>query len=209
MRKTADLVLIILAALVLINMPAFKGLSIIQLNRPSDLPVGADPGGALGIIGLDQGLSGAIAIGSGAGSADRYIGTIANNFDFPVQLVTEVAITAVIIRSGGNPRWQNTSIFFDKVSINNVRVRVATLSYANFGVGTSTQVMTTGAIVLTPGETLVVSLDRNSRLHQRDNIGSFQAEAFFSIIGSRTGDENISFTIRPINNLRKQYFAIQ
>lgn len=205
MRKTAGLVLIILTVLVLTNMPAFKGLSVIQLNRPSDLPVGEDPGGALGIVGLDQGLNGAIIISGNAASDDRYMGTITNNFDFPIQLNITLVIRAVIT-GRGNPRWQNINIFFDKDSNNGV-IRVATLNFTEVSLGSSEQQRMTDVIVLNPGEALIVSLDRNSRLFQNNNINFFQADASFYIAGSSSGDENISFTIEPIDDLRKQYIT--
>jgi hypothetical protein len=208
MSKLAGLLLVILTAIVLISMPSFKGLSVIQLNRTSDLPVGLDPGGAQGIIDLDQGLSGAIVIGGSAASDDRYIGTIANNFDFQVQLEVTVLISTVA-SVNGNPWWRNINIFFDHENIYGERERVEALEFNDIRLSRlpAPQQLTTGAIVLNSGEALVVSLDGNSSFSQAGNISDFEAQALFTITGNSTGDESITFTIEPKDDLRKQYFT--
>ncbi len=208
MKKTAGLLLIILAVMVLVNMPAFKGLSVIHLDRPSDLFVGEDPGGALGIIDLDLGLNKAILIGSRAVSNNRELGTIANNFNFPIQLNVTVVIKAVIVHAGNPaPRWRNVRILFARKNINGQTVNVETLSFNDFRPGDPEQLRRTSTLILNPGEALVIFLDRDSTLHQIQTLSSFQAETLFSVRGSSTWAGNISFSIEPKDDLRKRYIA--
>jgi len=208
MRKLSGLILVVLAVVVLVSMPSFKGLNMIQLNRANDLPVGPDPNGALGITGLDQGLNGAIPIGGSALLLNQYIGTITNNFAFPVQLDVTVTIrvTEFTYSGTGEPRWRTINVYIDREEVGGIRAAV--LRYNDMWADDTPQQQqrTTAPIILNPGESLAVSLDRRSRLSRFNRVTSFRAEALFSIVGSRVGSGASSFIIEPAGDLRKQYF---
>ncbi|MFO7951671.1 MAG: hypothetical protein R6U91_02530 [Bacillota bacterium] len=207
MRNLAGLLLVLLVALMITSMPSFKGLSIIQLDRLSELSVGTDPGGALGIAGLDDGISGAIPISGnnpGGGADDIYVGEITNNFDTEIHFDVAVEVEATIFEYSGNqvPEWVNISLFFEKDG-----ETVEELGFENIGPGDLGQELTAEGLLLSPGETLVVLFDGQSYINKAKDLESFQAEARFSITGGSAGAENLTFDLEPSGDLRQQYFS--
>ena len=207
MRNLAGLLLVLLVALVLTNMSSFKGLSIIQLDRLNELSVGTDPGGALGINGLNDGPTGSIEIGSNQGDEDRYMGTITNNFDFDIEftLSIEIRVTELDYGSGEIPEWQNINVLLEKNGELEDSINFGNIELIN--VDPPISVVDQAEIVLGSGDNLDILLDSQSFINNAQDLEDFQAEALFSIDGGSTGAENITFNLSPVDDLRRQYFS--
>ena len=202
MRNLAGLLLVLLVALVLTNMSSFKGLSIIQLDRPNEVSVGTDPGGALGIEGLDDGESGAVSYHGEEELGGKKLGTITNNFIFPVQLYITVEVEFVEADYTGNqePWWRDVAISIGEEE---------PLEFQDLEPEDSDE-LTTGPVDLDPGDKLDISIDDGSKIHLRGTteLEEFLGVARFSITGyEETGA--LLFEIEPASglDLRKQYFS--